>query len=95
MQGAEECRLRRISNTPQGEATEGNSPEANKRSSLDPALRGDDSLMVDQGQCDALTFLFERSIESIPCYVLNVEKRDKYGFTHKKGKKGTRQEASA
>ena len=46
----EERRLRRINNTPQGEATEGNSPEANKRSSLDPALRGDDSLMVDQGE---------------------------------------------
>ena len=35
MQGAEERRLRRISNTPQGEATEGNT--------------ADDSLMVDQG----------------------------------------------
>ncbi len=32
MQGAEECRLRRINNTPQGEATEGNT--------------ADDSLMV-------------------------------------------------
>jgi hypothetical protein len=35
MQGAEERRLRRINNTPQGEATEGNT--------------ADDSLMVDQG----------------------------------------------
>jgi hypothetical protein len=35
MQGAEERRLRRISNTPQGEATEGNA--------------ADDALMVDQG----------------------------------------------
>ena len=35
MQGAEERRLRRINNTPQGEATEDNT--------------ADDSLMVDQG----------------------------------------------
>jgi len=35
MQGAEECQLRRISNTPQGEAIEGNV--------------ADDTLMVDQG----------------------------------------------
>jgi hypothetical protein len=35
MEGAEECRLRRISNTPQGEAIEGNA--------------ADDTLMVDQG----------------------------------------------
>ena len=35
MQGAEECRLRRIGNTPQGETTEGNA--------------ADDTLMVDQG----------------------------------------------
>ena len=35
MQGAEECRLRRIYNTPQGEATEGNA--------------ANDILMVDQG----------------------------------------------
>jgi len=81
MQGAEERRLRRINNTPQGEATEGNT--------------ADDSLMVDQGQCDALTFLFEGSAESIPCYIYNIEKRDKYGFTHKKSKKDSRQEASA
>ena len=55
MQGVEERRLRRISNTLQGEAIEGNSPEANKRSSLDPALRGDDTLMVDQGYQEQLT----------------------------------------
>ena len=36
MQGAEERRLRRINNTPQGEATEGNT--------------ADDTLMVDQEQ---------------------------------------------
>jgi hypothetical protein len=35
MQGAEECRLRRIDNTPQGKATEGNT--------------ADDTLTVDQG----------------------------------------------
>jgi len=35
MQGAEERRQRRMSNTPQGEATEGNA--------------ADDTLMVDQG----------------------------------------------
>ena len=37
-------------NTSQGGATEGNPPEADKRSSLDPALRGDVNLMVDQGR---------------------------------------------
>jgi len=36
MQGAEERRLRRMSNTPQGEAIEGNA--------------ADDALMADQGQ---------------------------------------------
>jgi hypothetical protein len=50
MQGAEECRLRRISNTPQGEATEGNA--------------ADDTLMVDQGQLIATihiedTYIFD------------------------------------
>ena len=58
MQGAEERRLRRMNNTlqacrePLGRTrgvTEGNPPEADKRSSLDPALRGDDTLMMDQG----------------------------------------------
>jgi hypothetical protein len=41
MQGAEERRLRRMSNTPQGEAIEGNA--------------ADDTLMVDQGQLFCLT----------------------------------------
>jgi hypothetical protein len=41
MQGAEERRLRRISNTPQGEAIEGNA--------------ADDALMVDQGGLFLLT----------------------------------------
>jgi hypothetical protein len=43
MKGAEERRLRRISNTPQGEASEGNT--------------ADDALMVDQGHLFALTEL--------------------------------------
>ena len=42
MQGAEERRLRRISNTPQGEAIEGNA--------------ADDALMVDQGATSALSW---------------------------------------
>jgi len=40
MQGAEECGLRRMSNTPQGEAIEGNA--------------ADDALMVEQGDRIAL-----------------------------------------
>jgi hypothetical protein len=47
MQGAEECRLRRISNTPQGEATEGNA--------------ADDTLMVDQGYLSDLTLIARES----------------------------------
>ena len=43
MQGAEERRLRRMSNTPQGGAIEGNA--------------ADDALMVDQGKAFALQML--------------------------------------
>ena len=43
MQGAEERRLRRMSNTPQGGAIEGNA--------------ADDALMVDQGRNNGLTCL--------------------------------------
>jgi hypothetical protein len=45
-------------------------------------------------QCDALTFLFEGGKESIPCTIVNIEKRDNYGFKHTKSKKDSRQEAS-
>jgi len=74
MQGTEERRLRRIKNTPQvelaksrrfssgREAIEGNSPEANKRSSLDPAMRGDDTLMVDQGPNVTITGSCDKGI---------------------------------
>ena len=43
MQGAEERRLRRICNTPQGEAIESNTE--------------DDTLMVDQGECKCIDSL--------------------------------------
>ena len=44
MQGVEERRLRRMSNTPQGEATEGNA--------------ADDILMVDQGGMFSIDILY-------------------------------------
>ena len=57
MQGAEERRLRRINNTPQGEATEGNT--------------ADDSLMVDQDPFPSLE-LYVKISENIACMFLDI-----------------------
>ena len=64
MQGAEERRLRRMSNTPQGGTTEGNA--------------ADDILMVDQGK-DILCFGHRRIIYPRVFQKANLSARDIYG----------------
>ena len=64
MQGAEERRLRRINNTPQGEATEGNT--------------ADDSLMVDQGDRVLLDIQAKPLLYSHPKKELLINSTNKY-----------------